>query len=66
MNLREITSLVKTYATSDENIRKDGTINWDYVSADVHMEIGPHHKESKLRHVAFQALLDVAIDEYQV
>ena len=66
MNFAILVPFVTEAAAIPENIREDGTINWDYVSADVWIDQGPHHKAPKTHHDAFQALLDVAIEEVAV
>ncbi len=40
MNIREsrlFVSAAKLYATRSDNLREDGSVNWDWVSADLHI-----------------------------
>lgn len=44
--IKTLASIAK--AASDlENTKEDGTINWDYVSADVYLDMMPHIKEER-------------------
>ena len=60
MNIREsrlFVSAAKLYATASENLREDGSVNWDYVSADLHIinDIG------KFRDVDIECVLETAV-----
>lgn len=38
LNKSEFKYVVKKYAVRAENLRSDGTVNWDYVDADLHLD----------------------------
>ena len=48
----------------DENLYEDGSVNWNYVDADLYMEFGPSHTEinerylTELHYEQFELLAD--------
>ena len=38
MHMSRLMDLVRTAAFNEENLNEDGSINWDFVSADLHID----------------------------
>lgn len=58
---RVIRSKVEQYATSAENINEDGTVNWNFVDADICLEL---NMTDRCRQDHYIPLFNKAVDNF--